>query len=217
MIRLVRDWRTPKCLALQVTSCPAPIKPLVTPAIARSSVRPVDAMCSSMLRARSKQRAGGASISVSTRMTVISSPEYRSRREPSSTRSEAFDPLAPFGRSVADERQGNRRGDERRVVSRRVRLQRPIVSGVATGRRHRVRRRGAARLVELPVADQARLVAHQRLLVAALDLRRRASDVPDLELVEETVEALVVRWDCSRWSGSTGRWRARWFRPSPRW
>src|SRR6266576_5523592 len=54
----------PKWRPFQVTSWPDPIRPDITPEIARSPVQSVDAMCRSMLRARSKTRSMGAAILV---------------------------------------------------------------------------------------------------------------------------------------------------------
>jgi uncharacterized protein len=57
-----RCWLTPRCVALQRTNCPGPIKPVVTPPTAFSPDRSVPSRCTSMLRARSKQRSIGAAI-----------------------------------------------------------------------------------------------------------------------------------------------------------
>src|SRR3989442_10979349 len=58
-MRLVCVKVNPKWPPRHVTSCPAPINPEVTPAMARSPLQFVEAMCKSTLRARSKQRSIG--------------------------------------------------------------------------------------------------------------------------------------------------------------
>ena len=63
----------PEVAALPRNLLPAPINPEVTPAMARSPLQFVEAMCKSMLRARSKQRSIGAAIDVSNTMRVIPS------------------------------------------------------------------------------------------------------------------------------------------------
>src|SRR5437773_9263943 len=72
-MRLVCVKVNPKWVPCHVTSCPAPINPEVTPAMARSPLQFVEAMCKSTLRARSKQRSIGAAIDVSNTMRVIPS------------------------------------------------------------------------------------------------------------------------------------------------
>src|SRR5881409_887208 len=72
-MRLVCVKVTPKWVPCHVTSCPAPINPEVTPAMARSPLQFVEAMCKSTLRARSKQRSIGAAIDVSNTIRVIPS------------------------------------------------------------------------------------------------------------------------------------------------
>ena len=64
----VRRWRTPRWTASQVTSSPAPSRPLVLPPTARSWDRPVERVWASTSRMRSKQRSIGAAMKVSRRM-----------------------------------------------------------------------------------------------------------------------------------------------------
>ena len=66
--QLLRDAEMAR---FQVTSSPRLSRPVVTPAIARSPVAVVDATCASTFRAKSKQTAGGAAMSVSIRMMAI--------------------------------------------------------------------------------------------------------------------------------------------------
>ena len=68
VISLVSVCQNPKCLARQVTRCPRPISPDVTPADA-TAISPeckFPARCASTLRARSKQRSIGARIVVNS-------------------------------------------------------------------------------------------------------------------------------------------------------
>ncbi|MDC0252513.1 PQQ-like beta-propeller repeat protein [bacterium] len=62
-ILLFNFCRMARCRAYQVTVSPSSIKPLVLPAIGRSPVPPVNAVCASMLRARSKNQYPGRSTS----------------------------------------------------------------------------------------------------------------------------------------------------------
>src|SRR5450432_2922288 len=71
----------PKCRPRQVTCCPEPISPEVTPAIACSPVQSVDAICKSMLRDKSKQRSIGASIGVTRLMPIIPASDLRPHGE----------------------------------------------------------------------------------------------------------------------------------------
>ena len=64
-MRAVSRQRRPRCRASHVTVSPAPSRPDVTPPTARSPVDAAASRCSSTLRERSKQRSGGAPISVS--------------------------------------------------------------------------------------------------------------------------------------------------------
>ena len=60
-------------------------------------------------------------------------------------------------------------------------------------RRHGVGgRRRAGRVVELPVADEARSRCRRRPWCSSHDLFRRARDAPHAQLVEEAVEAAEV-------------------------
>jgi len=69
--RTVNDCHTPKCRARHVTSSPAPMRPEVTPATARSPVFDVEFVWRSMLRAKSNTRPIGASISVVSSMIAM--------------------------------------------------------------------------------------------------------------------------------------------------
>ena len=69
--------QTPKCLAFHVTSCPSSMSPVVQPAMARSSVGPVETQCRSIDLERSKQRSIGAFTTSAMRMTGISAPLRR--------------------------------------------------------------------------------------------------------------------------------------------
>src|SRR4051812_1415360 len=64
----VRFCQIPKCRARHVTSCPGPMRPDVTPAMARSPVAAVERVCMSMLRDRSKTRSMGAATIVTISM-----------------------------------------------------------------------------------------------------------------------------------------------------
>src|SRR5258708_26035115 len=61
---LVCSTLMPKCRPFQVTRSSKPIRPEVTPAMACSPVKSVEAMCRSMLRDKLKTRSTGALIAV---------------------------------------------------------------------------------------------------------------------------------------------------------
>src|SRR4051812_40643703 len=75
-MRTVSDCQIPRCFARQVTSSPGPIRPEVTPAIARSPVREAEDIWRSMLRERSKTRSTGAAIDVASSMTGIAGLDF---------------------------------------------------------------------------------------------------------------------------------------------